>query len=298
MEQFPTHNNPEKKKVPKAGLLGSGAIAAVGAGIAMNPDAAPTYEGGTERGEQSRYEEQASHKELEATKLPEGFTTDSEVVAQSPRAEDIRPKQRPEQWQAFESLDHPQLLLDHLVREQAVRLGVDPDTFMRQMDKLFTMFAAIESSMDPHAANPESSARGYYQYLTANNDPGEHNGSIHTAINRLHRIVNKEQFVDTTKPNDHSNMEWTHELYTNPESITEVPMENQSLLVLADLVAAEGTDEYLRALASDNPQEARKAALELYYQAHHTNPDESVVRNAERKVDDYFPVTEYLTAQL
>lgn len=287
------NNTPEKKKTPKAGLLGSGAVAAMGFSIATNPDLAPTYTPDTTQDAGTRYEEQASGADLEATQLPDGFTTEP-LPAQAPGVEDVRPEHR----QSFKKLEHPLLLLDYLLDSQAARLGVDPDVFRNRMDSLFNMFASIESSMNPHAANPDSSSLGLYQYQINNNDPGKQNGSIHTAVNRLHRMLNKEQFIDEPQPNNNPSMAWTHDLYTNPGIIVDIPMENQQLLVLADLVAQSGTDEHLKALTSDNPREVRNAALALYYQAHHTDPDDAVRANAERKVDNYFPINEYLTAEM
>lgn len=227
--------------------------------------------------------------------IPEENTTSPSHLApeRSPR-----PLERPEridEQHSISEFEEPVDLFDFIINQEAERLGIDPEEFMPAVERLLNFFADVESDWDLQAENPESSARGLYQFLTADHTPGEQDGSIHTAIHRLLAVLARHQVEDASI--DSPELGWAQYLYDDPEEILHTPVVPQQMLVLANLFQSLGTDPLLRDLTSDDPEMARRAAIELYNRIHHTDPDKNTRANVERKIDHHYPLPDQQYAQ-
>ena len=297
MEQFPKKQETKKRSGLGKAVMGGLSAAALGGmtKVGMNPEMAPTYEA---QSEPSKAEQPASEADLTHTDIPQGFTLEPEqppkevveIIAQKLGPGTLRPELRPEEWKSLSDFEYPLMMLDHIVKQEAQRLGINPDKLQKRLDNWFNMLADIESDWNYDAANPKSSGRGIYQYLTANHDKGKQNGSIHTAINRMYDVLLRSHVVDAQP--GHPAISWADDLYLQPETISDIPIDAQQILVFSDLVQSNGSDRLLRQLVDSDPVVRRQAAIDLYYDIHHTNPDEKTIANLERDIDDYFPLPE------
>ncbi len=181
-----------------------------------------------------------------------------------------------------------------MVASEAQRLGVDPQVFQQRTEILLSMLIDIESDWNTKAINPESGAASLYQYLVSNNDPGKQNGSVHTSINRIYAVLERQGITDAQP--GHTTLSWADALYENPSLILETGIDEQQIMVFSDIVQRSGSDRWLRQLTSSDPVEVREAALQIYYRMHHTAPDAATITVAERDADKYFPIPEITLA--
>ncbi|MFW0870865.1 MAG: hypothetical protein ACKKL4_00155 [Patescibacteria group bacterium] len=303
MEGIPSIHKKVEKQHPQSALSRKAKIAAIlgntavigGISTAISHDLNPAYSYNDSAPYQTQESVEESIKQQERqTSL--GYTSDIEprrqtkirVEVEKPSSHTPRAEIRPEEWRSMSEFKYPLYLFDFIAKQEAERLGVDSERFIVELDKLLDLFIDIESDWNPQAVNPKSSARGYYQYLTANNSEGKKDSSVHTSINRILDILKRNNIQNANLDNEY--LDWAAKLYENPETITDTSIDAQRLMVLADLVQSPGSDEYLRKLVSDDPAQAREAALGLYYEVHHTNPDEKVRANVAKDIDSYYPL--------
>jgi hypothetical protein len=308
LQTYTTQENPqhaEKRRQKVLDMLKKAGVTAAYTGLAaggvqtgkevhahLTDQATPTHqEANIGNGESITQKETQASLGYTYEDKPQVQDAEATVEVQESADETLRPERRPEGWHSMRELPDSLSVHDFIIEQEAERLGIEPDNLTHQIDILMDFFADVESDYQQDAANPASSARGFFQYLTANNSPGEHNGSIHTAIHRLEHILSRHQVKDASVA-ESPELGWAQTLYENPEAIVEASYSDQTALVLSDIIASPGTDQLLQDLASDDPAKAQEAARSLYYTIHHTNPDQAVRHNVERTVDQYFPVNE------
>lgn len=114
----------------------------------------------------------------------------------------------------------------------------------------------IESNGDPFAANPVSSARGPYQFLTRDGP----RGSIPTAVNRFERHLKRHGYALP---------DWADDLRDHPTTIMEVSKTRQAVLAFINIAARPSSHQHWRALFRCQFD----AVKPLYAQYHHTRPD-------------------------
>lgn len=101
--------------------------------------------------------------------------------------------------------------------------------------------------------NSMSSAKGYYQFT---------DGAFETAKNRLSRYFDKNFMKELN-------------MY---EEIQLLTLEQQTLLLLANIFQQKGTDDYLIDISKNKDLKSSKG---LYCYYHHTNPDEATLKRLE-----------------
>jgi len=120
-------------------------------------------------------------------------------------------------------------------------------------------------------ANPESSARGYYQWLTANPDPTWKKGNaFQTALNRMKKVYNR---MDAPLPSWYSKARDASLDETKAEKfiLDDMTMEQERELFFANIEESTGSDVLLREAQKGNIE----AIKELYSKYHHTNIDKA-----------------------
>ncbi|CAM0105787.1 internal virion protein [Vibrio phage 526E57-1] len=142
---------------------------------------------------------------------------------------------------------------------------------------MLDVFAATESASGKFRANPMSSARGVFQYMTKSLSGG--NNAMQTAVTRAMRAYPQGAPA------------WLNDLYNTAMSGTDEERE-QAMMTLSDdhsaallLLDFQGRPETAALLKK--VQDGDKAAIEeLYFKYHHTNPDAATTalfhRNMER----------------
>jgi hypothetical protein len=133
-----------------------------------------------------------------------------------------------------------------LVGSHADRLGIDKDKAYLNALRFAHWVGQFENdgmligNNRPQEGHSPSSAKGLYQFI---------DGSVGPARNRLGRHMDVSGL-----PNDPNDMTW----------------EQQTLLLLADLLEKKGSDRYMSRVLSD----CMEGDIEIaYYTLHHTAPD-------------------------
>ena len=146
-----------------------------------------------------------------------------------------------------------------LVSIHAVRLQIDPDiAYMNALRfahiiGIFENNGKLHGNNIPQSGKGQSSAKGLYQYLT---------DSVTTAKNRLSKYI---KFIFSDDPNE---MSW----------------EEQTLLLLGDLLEKRGSDRYMKVILSNPTLSVLDTIEEAYYVLHHTAPDTATKNMVRRKL--------------
>ena len=143
-----------------------------------------------------------------------------------------------------------------------ILLSKFPKATQQDLDAFSKSVRQSESSGGINLVNPDSSARGDFQFLTK----GDGN-SFQTALNRL---------SNTYAAEGESEPDWIDKARRDNDPIA-LPYAQQEDLMLANIYQQKGSDELLsKAFTGD-----RDASLEAYYKYHHTSPDAATIANAE-----------------
>ena len=116
--------------------------------------------------------------------------------------------------------------------------------------------AQIESSGGLQDTNPDSSARGIFQFLTTQ---GKGQNAWETGLKRTRETY---RFTGQTP-------EWLKEAKAHGDPRLE-PYERQEDVFLSNLWQAKGTSPLFRRIITGDEEDAREAAFELYSKKHHT----------------------------
>jgi len=150
----------------------------------------------------------------------------------------------------YENPEYNKLLNIHLDR-----LSIDSkETATQDLNELSDFILESESDGDFNAANPNSSARGGYQFIK---------GSVGPAINRLEKYLGPmPRFDEVRKTGD----------------VRSLSSEDQTLLFMADILEKKGSDELInKFLNADNRKDKQNAAYEIYTVLHHTTDKEGKI---------------------
>jgi hypothetical protein len=143
--------------------------------------------------------------------------------------------------------------LDLLFSKHLTRLGVPKDQQATAKERLLEFgdnVLAIESTNNYQAINPESGAKGGYQFK---------DDSVAPALTRLRRYVKPQSWMD--------------EVAKNKDARTLTP-DQQELLFFGDILdkTVQGEtgrgDRYLKGIIGGD----KESALRMYYEGHHTDP--------------------------
>ena len=150
----------------------------------------------------------------------------------------------------YENPEYNKLLNIHLDR-----LSIDNKEIATQdLNELSDFILESESDGDFNAANPNSSARGGYQFIK---------GSVGPAINRLEKYLGPmPRFDEVRKTGD----------------VRSLSSEDQTLLFMADILEKKGSDKLInKFLNADNRKDKQNAAYEIYTVLHHTTDKEGKI---------------------
>ena len=159
------------------------------------------------------------------------------------RLENPDEKKKTELSSNYENPEYNKLLDLHLDR-----LGIDGKEIATQkLNELSSFILEVESDGDFNAANPNSSARGGYQFIK---------GSVVPAVNRLEKYLGPlPRFDEVRKTGD----------------VRSLSPEDQTLLFMADILEKKGSDKLINNfLNADNKKDKQNAAYEIYTVLHHT----------------------------
>jgi hypothetical protein len=151
------------------------------------------------------------------------------------------------------------------------RLGIDGKEIATQkLNELSDFILEVESDGDFNAANPNSSARGGYQFIK---------GSVIPAVNRLEKYLGPlPRFDEVRKTGD----------------VRSLSPEDQTLLFMADILEKKGSDKLInKFLNADNKKDKQNAAYEIYTVLHHTTDKKGNIPlkakfQTKRKLKKYF----------
>ena len=138
------------------------------------------------------------------------------------------------------------------------------------LNELTEFVLESESDGDFNAANPNSSARGGFQFLKP---------SVVPAINRVESKTGKiERFDEVRKTGD----------------VRSLSPEDQTLIFIGDILEKSGSDKYIQNLLdAKTPKEKRDAAYQIYAVLHHTLDSEGKIPKiaelqTKRRLRKYF----------
>ena len=151
------------------------------------------------------------------------------------------------------------------------RLGIDgKELATGDLNELSNFILEVESDGDFNAANPNSSARGGYQFIK---------GSVVPAVNRLEKYLGPlPRFDEVRKTGD----------------VRSLSSEDQTLLFMADILEKKGSDKLInKFLTANNKKDKQNAAYEIYTVLHHTTDKEGRIPlkakfQTKRKLRKYF----------
>jgi len=157
--------------------------------------------------------------------------------------------------------------LRDLVRQHSERLEVDPDVAFDNFMQFAELVSLMESDGDLMAENPQSSAKGLYQFLDI---------SIDEAAKRTMKYI-PDAF-------------WLKIIERGTQPITKLDKDQQTLLFLGDMLEKSAVvdgnkipglgDELMKRVA-EGSMKGMKAAYEFL---HHTDPDD----NTKKRMNKYF----------
>lgn len=140
-----------------------------------------------------------------------------------------------------------------VVKHHAKRLGYDYHTALSHLSTYSDLVSYAESRNDPKAANPNSTARGLYQFLE---------GSIDEAIKRTARMIGM-------KP-------WMKRALVHRDA-SRLTKEQQTTLFMGNFLEMSGSDKYVEKIMTGDIE----AMSQAYYKLHHTKPDKATIANWE-----------------
>ena len=152
-----------------------------------------------------------------------------------------------------------------MFERQMDRLGLegkDRESFLTNMSKFSDDTRMMESDDNPLAVNiPQegkeaTSARGAYQFTR---------DSVDTGKQRMRNLGYSDDYLSGVS-----------------DDPTEWDPEQADAMFLSNIIAAPGSDEYLRGIGAGD--KGKYGAREAYYKYHHTAPDEATTKRAQ----DYF----------
>jgi hypothetical protein len=166
--------------------------------------------------------------------------------------------------------------VDALFNKHLKRLGFDTPEAREQLYKLGVNYGLLESSGIPTALNtPQkgkkaSTAKGLYQFITGNANPGKDDSSLQVAVNRTKRTINAP---------------WLDEVFKSG-NVQDLTPAKQTVLLFGDLLEKKGSDKFLKEILdpSKSPAEKREAERNMYLKLHHTNPDPKTLINLDSKL--------------
>jgi len=145
-----------------------------------------------------------------------------------------------------------------------------------EIGQLLDVFAMTESSSGKYRANPTSSARGLFQYLTKEQSGG--NNAMQTAVNRAKRQMKEEGFPEPEWMTKLSNTAFNGSDKERSGAMIQLDDDKSAALLLWEMKSRPQTRELLeQAQAGDT-----EAVRTLYYKYHHTNPDKGTVKLFEK----------------
>ena len=136
---------------------------------------------------------------------------------------------------------------------------------MKNLSDYFDKVAFIES--EGGKVNKLTSAKGNFQFLTANNSPGKNDNSFQVALNRYENLTGSspEWLKNARETNDPLQLTYEQE---KALAIANLAKMDKPTLKLFDSIAQKGY--------KNNPD-----AYSLYADYHHTNPDDDTKLRAE-----------------
>ena len=149
-----------------------------------------------------------------------------------------------------------------LVNSHLERLKiVDKDTAINNLyDVFIPAVIEIESSGNPTAKNPNSTASGLFQFLE---------GSVEPALNRA------EKYLGT--------LPWGEALRTHKDASKLTPVQ-QTILFIGDMLEKKGSDNLMRKVFDGDME----GMIEAYEILHHTAPDQATEDRARKIFSKYF----------
>ena len=213
-------------------------------------------------------------KDIEAGKFPiydtgEELNKRSQELHKLIEAPDITPDLNLIPKTSMKTQDTTQ---DSLINTHLDRLGFNTDDAKNRLDILANTISEIESNNNPKAVNipqkdkEQTSAKGMFQYV---------DGSINPAINRVEKYTGE--------------VEWLKDLKEGKIDIRDLTPEQQTTLFFGDIL--EKTiggksgygDKLFKQLLDPNstPEQIKDAIRKLYYEGHHTAPDEATKKRVE-----------------
>ena len=166
------------------------------------------------------------------------------------RLENPDEKKKTELSSNYENPEYNKLLDLHFDR-----LGIDSkELATRDLNELSDFILEVESDGDFNAANPNSSARGGYQFIK---------GSVVPAVNRLEKYLGPlPRFDEVRKTGD----------------VRSLSSADQTLLFMGDILEKRGSDKLInKFLNADNKKDKQNAAYEIYTVLHHTTDKEGKI---------------------
>ena len=142
-----------------------------------------------------------------------------------------------------------------LISLHSKRLNIDVEVAYKNLMLFSTLVGIMENDGKLTGGNPYSTAKGLYQFIS---------GSVGPAINRLKRYIGDRP--------------WMNSLYVSRDAST-VGWEEQTLLLLGDLLGKGGSDRLMRPVMLYGSRESMRKA---YLLLHHTNPDETTLSRSVR----------------
>lgn len=141
-----------------------------------------------------------------------------------------------------------------LIGSHAARLGLDYTDAVDNLAFFAKQVGMIENEGKTRGSNKDSTAKGLYQFV---------DGSVAPAINRLKKYIGMQPWMKKAVEHKDAN---------------KLTREQQTLLLLGDLLEKEGSDKYMRGVLSGDVESMRQAYLKL----HHTNPDKATIKRVDR----------------
>ena len=134
--------------------------------------------------------------------------------------------------------------------------------FMEEIAEVETRRRNIRANIDLKTKKPKSSAEGFFQFLTRDNEgkPGT-NSSLQTAINYTKRYFGNRK------------IDWMDETYKSGD-VMSLSYEQQMLLAVGNLMEKKGIDKlWLKFFTAKTPNELAQAKRDIYSKLHHTDTE-------------------------
>lgn len=141
---------------------------------------------------------------------------------------------------------------------------------------MLDVFAMTESNGGTNLANPYTSARGVFQYMTKQSSGGTN--SMQTSMTRIKRQMKEEGFEQPKWFKDLNNVAFNGTDAQRSDAMVKLDTDSSGAMVLWELKSRPQTRKLLEKVKNGDSDAARQ----LYYKYHHTNPDEGTIKLFER----------------